>query len=189
MSLGFTIGLAIAGICLICCEVFIPGGIVGLIGCVLLIVGVIAGFAQSAKLGFGMLVGSIVLGFSGFWLWLKFFPRSPMGKRLMLGNTAKEWRGFDTHQQDLVGKIGVAHTALRPAGTAIIDGKRVNVVTRGELLEPKQRVKVIQVEGNRIVVTATAEEAPIVEKPLAADGAPERLKPLEPNTEPETKDE
>jgi membrane-bound serine protease (ClpP class) len=58
----------------------------------------------------------------------------------------------------LVGKEGVAHTPLRPSGTGLIDGRRVNVAADGEFIEKDSPIRVIEVEGNRIVV-CKAEDA------------------------------
>jgi membrane-bound serine protease (ClpP class) len=49
---------------------------------------------------------------------------------------------------------GTALTNLRPSGTALIDGKRVDVVTNGSMIERGAEVKVIAVEGARVVVRA-----------------------------------
>ena len=71
----------------------------------------------------------------------------------MLDHDAREWKSSDVAQQDLEGKEGVAQSTLRPAGTALIDGVRVDVITRGEMIAARTRIKVIAVEGNRVVVT------------------------------------
>ena len=55
--------------------------------------------------------------------------------------------------------IDTVESALRPTGIARIDGRRVDVVTRGEQLEPGTRVRVVEVSGNRLVVAAV--EAPV----------------------------
>jgi membrane-bound serine protease (ClpP class) len=41
---------------------------------------------------------------------------------------------------------------LRPGGTARIGERRVDVVTRGEFLEPGTPLVVVEIEGNRVVV-------------------------------------
>ncbi len=51
-----------------------------------------------------------------------------------------------------LGKTGEAITDLRPAGTARIDGKRVDVVSRGEYINKGSLIRVTAVEGNRVVV-------------------------------------
>jgi membrane-bound ClpP family serine protease len=47
---------------------------------------------------------------------------------------------------------GTAITDLRPSGTALIGGKRLDVVTRGDYIEKGSEVRVSAVEGSRIVV-------------------------------------
>ncbi len=47
---------------------------------------------------------------------------------------------------------GPALTQLRPSGVALINGQRVDVVTEGGLIERGAAVKVVTVEGARIVV-------------------------------------
>jgi len=50
------------------------------------------------------------------------------------------------------GTTGIAQTILRPAGTALIGGVPVDVVTDGEFLDAGTSVRVSEVSGNRIVV-------------------------------------
>lgn len=83
---------------------------------------------------------------------LKLLARSPMALKTSLSSKS----GFSSYDQekgeDYVGRQGKAATDLRPAGTAVIDGKRVDVVTRGDYIEKGSVVTVIAVEGSRIVV-------------------------------------
>ena len=53
---------------------------------------------------------------------------------------------------DLIGKSGEAITDLRPSGSARFNGKRFDVVSRGEYISKGSTVAVLSVEGNRIVV-------------------------------------
>ena len=56
------------------------------------------------------------------------------------------------NEEELLGMEGVTLSLLRPAGQADIGGRRVDVVTEGEFIPKGVRVKVIKVEGFRIVV-------------------------------------
>lgn len=47
---------------------------------------------------------------------------------------------------------GVTITQLRPSGAAFINGKRVDVITEGMLIDRGASVEVVAVEGMRIVV-------------------------------------
>ena len=55
---------------------------------------------------------------------------------------------------NLLQREGVVVTALRPSGTAEIDGRRISVVSNGEVIENDCRVRVVLVEGARVVVEA-----------------------------------
>jgi len=59
---------------------------------------------------------------------------------------------------DLLGKSGVALSALRPAGIAQIDGRRVDVTTAGAFIEKGETVTVVKAEGIQILVRAGAAE-------------------------------
>ena len=51
-----------------------------------------------------------------------------------------------------IGKTGTAHTPLRPAGIAELDGVRLSVVSDGDFIKAGTPVRVDRVEGKRIVV-------------------------------------
>ena len=83
-----------------------------------------------------------------------FDVRSPLGRRLILGDGLEAEAGFESHQRsaDLVGATGAALTPLRPAGKARIGGQRRNVETEGDFIERGERVRVLRQESGRIVV-------------------------------------
>lgn len=49
-------------------------------------------------------------------------------------------------------KVGVCVTDLRPAGTITVDGEPVDVVTEGGFVKQGSMVKVINVDGSRVMV-------------------------------------
>ncbi len=52
----------------------------------------------------------------------------------------------------MLGKTGLAVGMLRPAGIAEMEGARVDVVSEGDYVEAGTSVRVVQVDGNRVVV-------------------------------------
>ena len=90
-------------------------------------------------------------------LWVKFFPDSAVARMFVLN---RQIGTVGVEKPELVGHTGIAMTALRPAGTATLQGKRVDVVADGAFIEKGREVKVVAVEGLRVVVRA-------VEKPAA----------------------
>ena len=51
-----------------------------------------------------------------------------------------------------LGAVGVCVTDLRPAGTVMIDGEPVDVVSEGGFVKQGLSVKVIKVDGSRVMV-------------------------------------
>ena len=71
--------------------------------------------------------------------------------------------------QSLVGISGKALTDLHPAGTALFNGKRYDVVSRGEFIPGTTEITVVAAEGNRIVITRAHRKTATEPVPPAAD--------------------
>jgi len=57
-----------------------------------------------------------------------------------------------TDKRKFLGAVGVCVTDLRPAGTITVDGEPVDVVTEGSFVKQGSSVKVINVDGSRVMV-------------------------------------
>ena len=151
----FLIGL---GVLLLFIEIaLLPGfGAAGVPGIVLVVAGLVLAWVKfGLRTGFiyssATIALTIPLAILGLWL----FPRTRLGRSFILNITANRTDGFQAPPQDLVnlvGKSGKSITPLRPAGTALINDQRVDVVTLGDFIEAEVEVEVILVEGNRVVV-------------------------------------
>lgn len=148
--------LLLIGAVLMILETILPGAIAGIIGFICLLAGVVIAYAR-----FGAQTGNLVLFgvtaglIGGFVLWIKFLPRSSLARRFVSKRVVGDIRA---EQPELLDQCGVAYTQLRPSGTALINGKRVDVVTEGPLIERGTAVRVVGTEGLRVVVRAVAEE-------------------------------
>ena len=60
-------------------------------------------------------------------------------------------------QPNLMGRQGVVTRELRPAGTVVIDGNPIDVVSEGDYITKGQKVVVVEVTGSRVVVRPIAE--------------------------------
>ncbi len=148
--------LFILGIILLGAEVlFIPGfGIAGLGGIVALVTSIIL-VSPSVNQGITSLVIAIIATIAIVGISIKFLPTRKVWKRLILGDKQTAEEGYNaptTSLKDLVGQEGIALTPLRPSGAVEIDGKRIDVVTQGSFITPGTRVKVVNVEGTRVIV-------------------------------------
>lgn len=147
--MAIIITLLIVGAALIFLETLLPGMIAGIIGFLCLIGAVFLAYGQSIQTGNIILVTVLAGLVAGVFVWLKFFPQSRIAQRFILKNAVGEL-GVD--QPELLHGTGKALTQLRPSGIASINGKRVDVVTEGGLIERGAMLKVVAVEGSRIVV-------------------------------------
>ena len=91
----------------------------------------------------------------------KAFPKSFVGRKLILSKSMEQGEGFTSADSDryeaLVGKVGQTLTTLRPSGMVKLEGKKYSVVTLGEMIQKDESVEVLKVEGNRIVVRKARE--------------------------------
>lgn len=157
MTIYFSFGLLALGLALIVLEVFIPSlGMLGVMAAASIIGGGVLAYLDPSSSVFILYVAiSFVLIPTMMVLALKYLPKTPIGKHFALGGPSfdkKEAQAIEKGIDDLVGCFGETITPLRPSGIALIEDRRVDVVTRGEMADKGVRVKVLKVEGNRIVV-------------------------------------
>jgi membrane-bound serine protease (ClpP class) len=145
------------GLCLIIAEVLIPSmGVLGILATCCVIGAIAWGFTMSTALGFQLLMAAAVLVPCFMMLALKLLPHSPLTKKLMAGGFSfTDGQGTDARNESLLAATGVVESPLRPAGMARLGGRRVDVVSRGELIDVGTAVQVIEVQGNRVVVAPT----------------------------------
>lgn len=86
----------------------------------------------------------------------RFLPKSSLWDQLALKEVSTpghEAPSISVEPRDWVGREGVAVSYLRPAGKAMIGDQLADVVTEGDLIPKDARVRVVRVEGSRVVVT------------------------------------
>lgn len=143
--------LLAAGMLLVGAEIFVPGAILGSLGGLSLFGAVIVAFGISSQVGFYTLFGVLILTVLTVTAWIKLFPRSRVGQGMTLNASGTAFKATDS-KQALLGKTGVAHSELRPAGFAMIEGQRIDVVAEGGIIDKDHPIVVVKVEGNRVVV-------------------------------------
>ncbi|MDF1577765.1 MAG: NfeD family protein [Desulfobulbales bacterium] len=147
------VALQLAGVLVIIAEIFLPSGgllslmAVGLFGYSLFIV-----FHDiSATTGIYFVLADIFIIPILVLVGLKVLARSPATLRGTLASSA----GVVSHSAELKklkGREGQSVTALHPGGTAIIDGNRVDVISRGEYIDKDRALVVVEVTGNQVIV-------------------------------------
>jgi len=154
---GVVLLLAVVGLALIVAEVFLVSfGLISILAGLALLGAVFLAFQVSTGFGFAMLVGEAVAAPVVLMLSLKLLPRTRLGRDLILAAPEPASPGGGAADQEnlaqLLHQTGVTISPLRPAGFARIAGRKIDVVTRGEMLDTNQTIQVIEVAGNRVVV-------------------------------------
>jgi membrane-bound serine protease (ClpP class) len=168
MELNLTLGYALIalGFVMLAAELFVPsGGLLFVLSLGSLGVGIALTFQSSVKTGMATLIGVfIALPIVGG-VMLHYWPRTPMGKRLFMKVPEEDDASIHPAQKDLEplrGRMGKALSSLRPAGVVDFDGKRVDALTEGMMVDPGQLVRCVDVRAGKVVVRP-------VEKRSAAD--------------------
>lgn len=145
--------LQLMGVAVVFAEIFIPSG--GLLS--LLATGI---FGYSLYLVFHDLPAAAGIAFvvvdcitipTLVIVGLKMLAKSPV----TLSTELSSKLGVSSQSPELLQYLdqqGRALSDLRPAGTALIEGKRLDVVSRGEYIEKDSQILVVEVSGNRIIV-------------------------------------
>jgi membrane-bound ClpP family serine protease len=158
MNLFIPVILQLAGIGIIIAEIIIPSG--GILS--ILAVGIFAYSLYIVFTNISLFAGMVFLTVDLITipvliiLGLKFIARSPVTLR----ETLSRELGVTSQSEDMdhfLGLEGIALTDLRPAGMALLDDRRTDVVTRGEYLDKGTPVVVVKITGNQIVVKKQAQ--------------------------------
>ena len=155
--------LVVSGVVLLAAEIFIiPGfGVAGVLGIAALLSGLsLSLIGGGATWDFilkavGRVIFSLLLALIGSLVLLRFLPRLPFGKRLILETGLAAGEGYASPPEtdrSWLGKTGTTVSPLRPSGIADVEGERVDVVSDGEFIETGAEIVVSRVDGNRIVV-------------------------------------
>lgn len=146
--------LFIAGLVLLVIELFVPSfGILGILGIASLVSGVVmaaydTGSAMSSLLVAG-LVSLVIVTIVGF-----IFKRRGVWNKFILSERLTTEEGFvpAASLERFAGLEGIAVTTLRPSGTIKVGDERIDAVADGQFINNGKKVKVVKVEGTRVVV-------------------------------------
>ena len=145
--------LQVVGVIVIIAEIILPSG-----GLLSVLAAGIFGYSLyivfhdvSTSVGFFFVTADAILIPILVIVGLKLLAKSPATLR----KTLSREDGVTSQSSELdkyIGMEGTAITDLRPAGTATINGKRVDVVSRGEYLDKDSEIVVSTITGNQIIV-------------------------------------
>ena len=147
------VALLAAGLLLVVAEVFVPGGVAGVVGGLALLAAMAVGLVYfPAPWGFLSALAIVVFGGIALLLWVQLFPRSRAGKRIALRTDGAAFKSA-APAPELVGATGEAVTALRPAGIALINGRRYDVLAAdGDWIAAGTAIRASAIRDGQLVV-------------------------------------
>ena len=142
------------GFLLIAIELFLVPGVTffGIAGTAMLIIGVIYAFVQfsvTAAFLFLLLALSVV---TVLVIW---FLKNGINRGFCLKNretVAQGFKPFSKSYEKYLNKEGVALSTLRPAGFIKIENEKLEAVTQGEYVNEGEKIRIIKIEGNKLIV-------------------------------------
>ncbi|MFX3674427.1 MAG: nodulation protein NfeD [Paenisporosarcina sp.] len=150
----------IIGLGIFFAEFFLPGGIAGIIGLALIIGSLLLAGGNVVNMGISIFI-ALIVAILGMVIIVKFFGKKMnLFHKMILMDATDTEHGYvsNVNRVELIGKYGISMTPLRPSGTIMLEGERIDSVTEGGYVDAGKSVKVIKVEGSRIVVREAGEE-------------------------------
>ncbi|MCY3010454.1 MAG: hypothetical protein NTY42_11485 [Planctomycetota bacterium] len=161
--LAYALGLFALALVIFVIDIMIPSGgvLIGVTG--LLILGsVYCAFLHSVTTGIWMVIATCLSMPLMFWMFLVMWPRTPMGKRLIVEPTpADEFVWSDAGESGtattLLNAIGLTLGEMLPSGLVQIGDKTYEAFSETGPIEKGVQVKVKRLDVGRLVVIAYRE--------------------------------
>lgn len=148
LSVWAAIFLAVS-ITLLVAEVFLPShGLLGILGTIAMIGTIVVCFRINMYLGLGVMLTTLVLAPFAFLAALKVWPKTPVGRRMVLQPTVSPLVPPNLGP----GAIGIAVSELRPMGMCDFGGERVEVRSQLGIIPAGAKVSVVGIDAGRVIV-------------------------------------
>ncbi|MEJ7540633.1 NfeD family protein [Staphylococcus intermedius] len=149
-----TIMIFIIGVILVIIELFVFGAVLGIIGMILIILSFIT-LGNDLPMMLFNVVFALILTLIEWVILVKFFKKSiSLFDKVVLKDSTSKESGYTSHndRSHLVDQTAVTYTDLRPSGIIILNNERIDAVSEGSYISKDTEVKIIEVEGTRVVV-------------------------------------
>ncbi len=143
------------GVILVVIELFVVGAVIGIIGMILIMISITT-LGDNLLFMLANVIVALILTIVEWVILVKIFNRKiPF---LAISQSSKDSTnlksGYNSHdnRSHLVGKTAQTVTDLRPAGIIFCENERIDAVSDGNFILRNKTVKILEVEGTRVVV-------------------------------------
>ena len=149
-----SLALFVTCLILLIIEGIVPGfGLPGISGIALVIIGTVLAMGNLTSAIASISIAIIITTFITILL-VKYGKRSSRFDSIILKTRLESDEGYlsSTTKDEYLGKEGITVSELRPSGFIEIDGKRVDALSEGDFIPKGISIKVVRVEGPKIIV-------------------------------------
>ncbi|MBL4576582.1 MAG: NfeD family protein [Opitutaceae bacterium] len=134
-------------------EIFLPGGILAIIGTLLLVgAAYLVGVEYGLAIGGSFLLLSAVFGVFMFFLEVKLMQHTAVGRYFKLDSSIMGTSNKAVADDSIVHKRGVSLTVMNPGGKISVEGRTYDAASTSGLLEPGTEIEVVRIEAFKVVV-------------------------------------
>ncbi|MBU7216773.1 serine protease [Staphylococcus gallinarum] len=142
------------GVLFVIIELFVVGAIIGIIGITLIVLSIVT-LGDNLIFMIANVVVALILSIIEWVVLVKIFKRNiPFLEKVVLKDSTNAEAGYTSHEDRsyLVGQTATTSTDLRPAGIITYNNERIDAVSDGSFILRNKQVKILEVEGTRVVV-------------------------------------
>lgn len=152
--------LLIIGLALIIVEFFVPGGILGGLGAMSIVISLFMATDNIFALSLSLLIAISLTVFVAIFLYKRIGLQKGLLRYIILSDRETVDKGYvsSVSREQLIGLKGCALTPLRPSGTGLFEGERLDIISVGNFINQHDPIEIISVNGSRIVVQRIEEE-------------------------------
>lgn len=151
----------VVGLILLILEALAPGfGIFGFSGLAAIVVSIIMA-SPSISVAVIYISLAFILSIIALYLAIKYLPKkNKFSKTLMLNTNLNREEGFSSSHSNekYMGMDGLALSYLRPSGKIKIGEEILDAISEGGFIEKESSIRVVRVEGSKIIVRKTQKE-------------------------------
>lgn len=142
------------GVILVVIELFVVGAVIGIIGMILITISITT-LGDNLLFMLANVIVALILTIVEWVILVKIFNRKiPFLDKVILKDSTNSESGYNSHdnRSHLVGKTAQTVTDLRAAGIIFCENERIDAVSDGNFILRNKTVKILEVEGTRVVV-------------------------------------
>ncbi len=134
-------------------EIFVPGGILAILGGILMLTACVMAYIDHGALS-AMVVFFIAMGLSigMLILELKILPKTRLGEKLFLRTAVEGSSNIPQTEENIIGKSGESLTTMAPTGKILVEGIEYEATSKSGMLEKGTPVEVINYDDYKVVV-------------------------------------